>query len=335
MSDADLTVIVGIPTYNNAGTIRQTIEMILAQTRPPDRLVFCDKSTDMTPEIIREYAENDQGTSIEILRQESDGVAGAYDEILQYIQGEYDLFATVQSELLVDAEWLSGHVQIHQENPEIDIVNGDWKGREPTDREVRPDERPYYVGRNFSAKAGTLERIDGWDVGFLRGEDWDMRIRLAGAGVRSYACTALGYEWQQAEQDDPYITYAKAKRQPTSVTFLAKYGTWYLGFHPSHVASDLLSVGAIVTGVAGLVAMPLSVTSGLILLVLCGVSLLVYTIAHNALRGGVDGDVLTGPPRKQLLNGIAVLYASRRLARSNVEWNRTGFDPDNIPNYGF
>ncbi|MHB9286538.1 glycosyltransferase family A protein [Halobacteriales archaeon Cl-PHB] len=325
-------IVVAIPTYNNGDTIGTTLEMLFAQRRLPDRVVFCDQSQDHTRDVIQEYVGNDEGVNIEILDQTGDGVADAYDQILDHVAGEYDLFVTLQSDLVVDEDWLAGHERLHEKHPEIDLVNGDNKARDPTDREVTPDERPYYVGRNFSAKAGALESIDGWDPNFLRGEDWDMRIRLAGQNVRSYACTDLGYTWQT---EDPYITLSKAKRRPTAVSFLSKYGTWYLGFHPSHVVSDGLSLAAVVFGAVGLVSLPLSPLLGALSLSLLLVVVGLYTFAHNLLRGGVDGKRLVGPVRKQFLNGIAVIYALQRVVDQDVDWNRTGFDPENVPRYKF
>jgi hypothetical protein len=326
----DVEVVVGIPTYNNEDTIGETLDALGDQFRQPDRVVFCDKSDDRTVSIIHERASSFT-FEIDVIEQCGDGVADAYDQLLDYVAGEYDLFVTLQSDLQVDDDWLRGHIEVHENNPDIDLVNGDWKGRDPTDREVEPNERPYYVGRNFSAKAGALEAIDGWDPNFLRGEDWDMRIRLAGAGVRSYARTAIGYEWQQ---DDPYITMSKAKRRPTSLTFLSKYGPWYLWFHPSHVVADALSVGGLLSGVAAVVTLPVLPLSLLFTLLFVGF-LVVYWGAHVALRGGVDQNFLIGPVRKQLLNGVAVLYAAKRIAIEQPDWNMTGFEPENIPRYKF
>ncbi|MDB6083580.1 MAG: glycosyl transferase family 2 [Gammaproteobacteria bacterium] len=52
-----LTLSVGIPTFNQADFLEQTIESLLHQTRPPDEIVISDHfSTDRTPEIIRKYA---------------------------------------------------------------------------------------------------------------------------------------------------------------------------------------------------------------------------------------------------------------------------------------
>jgi|GEM_PF-1230198 len=51
-----LRISVGIPTLNQAFFLPQTLESLLAQTRPPDEIVLSDHgSTDATPEIIADY----------------------------------------------------------------------------------------------------------------------------------------------------------------------------------------------------------------------------------------------------------------------------------------
>jgi GT2 family glycosyltransferase len=330
--DADAHVVVAIPTYNNETTVGETLDMLFTQERPPDQVVVCDASTDGTRRVIRERAIMEPEIDIDVIDQPREGVADAYDAILSYVAGKYDLFVTLQADLLVDDDWLAGHLRLHREHHKIDIVTGDHTDRSPTNREVGSHERPYYVGRNFSAKRGVLERIDGWDPNFLRGEDWDMRIRLAGAGIRSYACTAVSYRWLR---QDSYITLSKAKRRPTAVTFLAKFGPWYAWFHPSHIVSDLLSLGAVVLGAVTLLTLPVSPVFALVSSGLFAATLLVYGVAHVLLRGGVDGDIFCGPPRKQLLTGISVLYALRRVLDSGPVWNMAGFDPQNVPRYKF
>ena len=53
------TFSVGIPTYNQAAFLEETILSLLNQTRPPDEIVISDHySTDSTPEIIAKYAEH-------------------------------------------------------------------------------------------------------------------------------------------------------------------------------------------------------------------------------------------------------------------------------------
>lgn len=52
-----LTFSVGIPTFNQADYLEETILSLLNQTRPPDEIVISDHfSTDDTPEIIAKYA---------------------------------------------------------------------------------------------------------------------------------------------------------------------------------------------------------------------------------------------------------------------------------------
>lgn len=53
---------VGIPTRNQAGYLRQTLDSLLAQTRLPDEIVVSDhQSTDETPAILAEYAARHRG----------------------------------------------------------------------------------------------------------------------------------------------------------------------------------------------------------------------------------------------------------------------------------
>jgi glycosyltransferase involved in cell wall biosynthesis len=52
-----LTLSVGIPTYNQAEYLEETILSLLNQTRPPDEIVVSDHySTDRTPEVLAKFA---------------------------------------------------------------------------------------------------------------------------------------------------------------------------------------------------------------------------------------------------------------------------------------
>jgi len=57
-----LSFSVGIPTYNQAEFLEETILSLLNQTRPPDEIVISDHySTDHTPDIIAKYAKQVRG----------------------------------------------------------------------------------------------------------------------------------------------------------------------------------------------------------------------------------------------------------------------------------
>jgi len=81
-----------IPAYNCQTTIRETLDSVLAQTRPPDEiLVMDDGSTDQTPEILESYKPR-----VQALRQENQGVAAARNGLLERAQG--DLLAWLDSD---------------------------------------------------------------------------------------------------------------------------------------------------------------------------------------------------------------------------------------------
>lgn len=330
--DADLedpTIAVGIPTHNNEETIDRTVDQLLSQTLQPDVVAVCDNSRDRTPEIVAEKA-SDADVDIELLEQTGDGVAAAYNQLWDHLAPEYDVFATIQTNLVVGEDWLEGHVSTHRNHPGVGIVTalGD-----DVCREIGPDEQGYYTGRNVSFKSGVLERVDGWDDNFLRGEDWDMQIRFAGAGVRSYRCSRYSYGWlDEYGSDDPYISLAKTKRRPTALTFLKKYGSWYLRYHPSHIVHDLLSVAATVLGALSVLLFPVSTTLAALLAIGCLLSVVAYDAGHVLVRGPVRGSYVFRPIRKQFFNGIGVLYAARRVQRVD-DWNMAGFDPAAIPSF--
>lgn len=57
-----LTLSVGIPTFNQADFLEETILSLLNQKRPPDEIVISDHySTDHTPDIIAKYASQVRG----------------------------------------------------------------------------------------------------------------------------------------------------------------------------------------------------------------------------------------------------------------------------------
>jgi glycosyltransferase involved in cell wall biosynthesis len=314
-------VVVGVPTYNNEDTVERTIEVFEAQTVPPAELVFCDASTDRTPELIERKAGEVDAFEITLLEQAGDGVADAYNRILSYLDGDYDLFGTLQTDFGVDPDWVENAVEIHRAHPDVDVVNA----HTGIHRRLDPTEPPYFSGRCFTAKAGVLERVDGWDENFLRGEDWDIRIRLTGAGTTAFGTDLLAYE---NFADDPPITLRKALRKPTSATFLAKYGPWYARYHPSHVLADALAALAVL----GVLLTPLAAPYGVALTLL---TVGVYLAGHNLTMGDVDGSRVVGVVRKQFLDGIGVWSAVARLLRERPDWNMTGFDPENTPSQAF
>ena len=305
-------VVVGIPTYNNEDTISRTISVFEKQTVPPDRLIFCDASTDKTIDVIQERARDVDEFDIEVLEQNGQGVADAYNQILDYIENEYDIFGTLQTDFEVDDDWIENVISLHKKYDDIGIINA----HTGIHRELDPNEPAYFSGRCFTTKSGVLEGVNGWDGNFLRGEDWDIRIRLTAADIRSFGTEKLDYS---QISDDPPITLRKALRKPTSAMFLAKYGLWYAKYHPSHVIADALSV----LSVLGIALIPLLPPYGLSIVL---ISMGSYLIGHNLVRGSVEGSSIVNVLQKQILDGIGVISTLVRLWGEDTEWNMTGFN---------
>jgi glycosyltransferase involved in cell wall biosynthesis len=81
-----LTFSVGIPTFNQADFLEQTIESLLRQTRPPDEIVVSDHfSTDRTPEILRKYA----GRVIEVKPPPGSNLTDQYNFTLASQSGDW------------------------------------------------------------------------------------------------------------------------------------------------------------------------------------------------------------------------------------------------------
>lgn len=80
------TFSVGIPTFNQADFLEETILSLLNQTRPPDEIVISDHfSTDSTPEIIQRYAKHVRGVKPPV----GSNVGAQWDYTLSCLSGDW------------------------------------------------------------------------------------------------------------------------------------------------------------------------------------------------------------------------------------------------------
>jgi glycosyltransferase involved in cell wall biosynthesis len=91
-------VSVGLPVYNGANFIRESIQSILQQDFRDFELIITDNaSTDITEAICREMAEGDQ--RVRYYRNESNiGAAGNYNKVVELARGEYFKWAAHDDE---------------------------------------------------------------------------------------------------------------------------------------------------------------------------------------------------------------------------------------------
>ncbi|MBQ9195404.1 MAG: glycosyltransferase family 2 protein, partial [Bacteroidales bacterium] len=93
-----------IPVYNAEGSLKASLDSLLAQSFRDVEVVFVDDcSTDNSPAMMRRFLEV-SGLPGRILRQEKNGgVAAARNRGLQEAQGEYLLFLDADDKLAPDA----------------------------------------------------------------------------------------------------------------------------------------------------------------------------------------------------------------------------------------
>lgn len=89
MSVASPRVSIGLPVYNGAQYIGQTIESLLKQTFSDFELIICDNaSTDQTEKLCRRYAEQDSRIRY-YCNPINLGAAGNYNRTIELSRGEY------------------------------------------------------------------------------------------------------------------------------------------------------------------------------------------------------------------------------------------------------
>ena len=119
-----MKVSVIMPVYNAAKTLRRSLDSISAQTFRDFEVVFADDcSTDNTPQMIKDYAEN-SGIPCRIVRAEKNGgVAAARNLGLDNASGDY--LAFVDADDVIDPEALGKAIAAAEAN-DADIVGWDW-----------------------------------------------------------------------------------------------------------------------------------------------------------------------------------------------------------------
>ena len=313
-------LVLGVCTYNVEDTIKETLDSILNQTVKPDLFVICDKSTDKTPEILEDFKQK-ADFEVQILKQKGVGVADALQDIYEYInnRGSYDILVTFETDRAFSENWLETHLSLREEFKGCDLVSSVDRPVETYVAQSLKD-RLYCWAVDMSINWGALERVGGWDRNMLRSDDWDLHIRLGLAGITPVV-TSKNLHWVINEKHNQ-LTLEKMKKRDTSLVFLAKYGLWYLRFHPAHFFSDLFSM---LFWVVVLILSPISLIlmdSKLMLLNVFVVSMLLMIYYIYSLYYGKS---YSNEAKKLVLYGISIPYAIKRLIFRKHDWNLKGF----------
>ena len=119
MAVARPTVTVGIPTYNRAMWLKESIESVLAQTHSDFQLLICDNaSEDETPEVVESFAD----PRIRYVR--SDRNVGMIENFNRVIQlAETDFLLILPDDDVLYPEHLHSAVAVLEQYPNVGVVH--------------------------------------------------------------------------------------------------------------------------------------------------------------------------------------------------------------------
>lgn len=140
------------PSYNDAISIKKTLDSLLMQTYTDwESIIIDDGLTDDTRKIIEEYKkEKGLEDKIKYIYQENKDQLNAILNGLQYVNGDY-IFTLHSDDLLPDKDFFSKCVEFMNKNQEYDAITGDliiidendnvtncWKANEYVKDEITP-----------------------------------------------------------------------------------------------------------------------------------------------------------------------------------------------------
>ena len=189
-----MKVSVIVPVRDEEHSIRELLDSLLAQTRPPDEIVITDGgSVDATPQIVEEYA--GQQVSVRLIR--AGAALPGRGRNLGAAEAKFDWLGFTDAGIRPAADWLEALTSRAERDDTIDMVYGSW--HPVTDTFFKecaaiayvppPALRDGVVSRPRSI-ASTLLRKSAWEAvrGFpehLRsGEDLVFMDRIEEAGYR-------------------------------------------------------------------------------------------------------------------------------------------------------
>jgi glycosyltransferase involved in cell wall biosynthesis len=119
-----MKVSVVVPVRDEEHSIRELLDTLLSQTRPPDQIVITDGgSVDATPQIIEEYIQ--QGAPVRLIR--AGAALPGRGRNLGAAAAQFEWLAFTDAGIRVNGDWLETLVARAALDDSIDIVYGSWE----------------------------------------------------------------------------------------------------------------------------------------------------------------------------------------------------------------
>jgi glycosyltransferase involved in cell wall biosynthesis len=119
-----MKVSVVVPVRDEEGSIRELLDSLLAQTRPPDEIVITDGgSIDATPQIIEDYIR--RGAPVRLIR--AGAALPGRGRNLGAAQASFEWLAFTDAGIRLENNWLEALISKAEANDSIDVVYGSWE----------------------------------------------------------------------------------------------------------------------------------------------------------------------------------------------------------------
>ena len=119
-----MKVSVVVPVRDEEDSIRELLDSLLAQTRPPDEIVIADGgSVDATPQIIDEYIGN--GAPVQLIR--AGAALPGRGRNLGAARASFEWLGFTDAGIRLANNWLEALVSKAKEDTSIDVVYGFWQ----------------------------------------------------------------------------------------------------------------------------------------------------------------------------------------------------------------
>jgi glycosyltransferase involved in cell wall biosynthesis len=201
-----MKVSVIVPVRDEEDSIRELLDSLLAQTRPPDEIVITDGgSVDATPQIIEEYKRN--GAPVELIR--ATAALPGRGRNLAAAQASFDWLAFTDGGIRLEKHWLESLVAKAMQDESIDIVYGSVEPVTDTffkecaaiayvPPPARQDEviaRPRFIASSLLRREAWA-KVKGFPEHLRSAEDLIFMNRLESAGYRSVFEPRAQVYWQ-------------------------------------------------------------------------------------------------------------------------------------------
>jgi glycosyltransferase involved in cell wall biosynthesis len=119
-----MKVSVIVPVRDEEQSIRELLDSLLTQTRPPDEIVITDGgSVDATPQIIEQYMQ--RGAPVRLIR--AGAALPGRGRNLAAAAAQFDWLAFTDAGIRLDRDWLEQLIARAERENAIDVVYGSWE----------------------------------------------------------------------------------------------------------------------------------------------------------------------------------------------------------------